>query len=69
LLERSGGGPRSNCLDPSQNVRLLQQTLRLQKLADFHHRAMHERIGDNGTKKGGFELLSLLEVLRAFAAR
>jgi hypothetical protein len=30
--------------------------MRLQQLADGHHRAMNERIGDDGTKKGSFEL-------------
>ena len=38
-------------------------------MADFHNRAMDERIGDNGAEKGRFELLSLLEILGPFAAR
>jgi hypothetical protein len=30
---------------------------------------MNERIGDDGTKKGSFELATFREILRPFAAR
>jgi hypothetical protein len=47
----------------------MEQVARLQKLSDFYHGAMDDRIGDNGTEKGGPELPTFLEVLRPFAAR
>jgi hypothetical protein len=47
----------------------MEQVVRLQKLADFYHGAMDDRIGDNGAEQGGLELSTLLEVLRPFAAR
>jgi hypothetical protein len=40
LLNRSGGCLGGNRFGPSHDVRFLQQTLRLQELADLHHGAM-----------------------------
>src|SRR6476620_8475257 len=47
----------------------MEQVVRLQKLSDFYHGAMDDRIGDNGTEKSGLELSTFLEVLRPLAAR
>jgi hypothetical protein len=40
LPDGSGGCLGGNRFDPSHDVRFLQQTLRLQELADLHHGAM-----------------------------
>ena len=47
----------------------MEQVVRLQKLANFGHGAMDDRIDDNGAEKSGRELSTFLEVLRPFAAR
>src|ERR1700704_665323 len=47
----------------------MEQIVRLQKLANFGHGAMDDRIDDNGAEKSGRELSTFLEVLRPFPAR
>jgi uncharacterized protein DUF29 len=64
-----GGCLGGNRLDPPHDVRFLQQALRPQQLADFHHGAMYHWICNNGAEKGSFELLSFRKILRPFATR
>src|SRR5258708_22704523 len=69
LPERSSEGFGGDRLDPFLHVRLMQDVVGLQKLADFYHGTMDDRVSDDGTEKSSLELSTFLEILRPFAAR
>jgi len=70
MTDRSGSGLHNGSrLDPSHDVRFLQEALRLQQLGDCDYRAMNDWIGDGGAEKGSLELSRFREIGGPFATR